>query len=144
MDALCWGHRINHWSLAQPTIALSSAEAELTGICKGSSITIGLKSLAADLAIDLQLEVRTDATAAIGICRRRGLGNIRRLATADLWIQDKVRTGEIQLAKVDGSANPAGMLTKHVARPLMEKHMRSMSLKLDHGRAQSAPSIDHM
>ena len=141
-DVQCWGHLIKHWSLTQSTIALSSAEAELTGICKGSSISIGLVSLAKDLNLELELEVKTDATAAIGICRRRGLGKVRHLATADLWIQDKVRTGGIILSKVDGASNPADMLTKHIPRPLLEKHMRSMSLKLDHGRAESAPNVD--
>ena len=66
-------HPIKHWSLTQTTIALSSGEAELGGICRGASIALGLQSLASDLGIKLHLEILTDATAAIGICRRRGL-----------------------------------------------------------------------
>ena len=82
---------IQHWSSAQTTVALSSGEAELTGICRGASKSIGTRSLAAALGFTFQLSVLTDATAAIGICRRRGLGKVRHLAVADLWIQDRVK-----------------------------------------------------
>ena len=63
-------HLIKHSSQTQSTVALSSGEAELTGICRGASIALGLQSLAKDLDIPLSLDFFTDATAAIGICRR--------------------------------------------------------------------------
>ena len=44
-------HLVKHWSLTQSTIALSSAEAELGGICKGTSISLGLLSVAKDLGL---------------------------------------------------------------------------------------------
>ena len=94
------GHLLKHWSTTQTTVALSSGEAELVGSCKGSSVSLGLVALAKDLDIHLFLEVRTGATAAIGICRRRGLGKIRHLSTSDVWIQERVRSGEITLTKV--------------------------------------------
>ena len=136
-------HLIKHWSTTQTTVALSSAEAELTGICKGASQGLGLQSLAADLGIDVGLQVMTDATAAIGIARRRGLGKVRHLATADLWIQDRIRKKDFSLDKVLGSENPSDMLTKHVDRGLLHKHMSKLGLNYESGRAQSAPSIDH-
>ena len=136
-------HLIKHWSTTQTTVALSSAEAELTGICKGASQGLGLQSLAADLGIDVGLQVMTDATAAIGIARRRGLGKVRHLATADLWIQDRIRKKDFSLNKVLGSENPSDMLTKHVDRGLLHKHMNKLGLHYESGRAQSAPSIDH-
>ena len=61
--------------------------AELGGMCRGAPLGLGLQSLANDLGIKVALEVLTD-TAAIGICNRRGLGRIRHLHVADLWIQD--------------------------------------------------------
>lgn len=48
------------------------------------------------------INVHSDATAAIGIARRKGLGKIRHLDTADLWIQDKIRSREINTFKVLG------------------------------------------
>ena len=136
-------HLIKHWSTTQTTVALSSAEAELTGICKGASQGLGLKSVAADLGIDVTLQVMTDATAAIGICRRRGLGKVRDLATADLWVQDRLRKRDFSLEKIPGSENPSDMLTKHVDRTLLHKHMGKLGLAYESGRAISAPSIDH-
>ena len=65
---------IKHYSTTQSTVALSSGEAELSGIRKGTSQGLGLLSIARDLDMNFSLHVKTDATAAIGICRRKGLG----------------------------------------------------------------------
>ena len=96
-------HLLQAYSSTQSTVALSSGEAELGRICSGSSKALGLQSVARDLGVVLQVDVLTDATAAIGICRRRGLGNIRHLAVADLWVQDRLRSGDVTLAKILGS-----------------------------------------
>ena len=85
----------------------------------------------------------TDATAAIGIARRRGLGKVRHLATADLWIQDRLRKKDFSLEKVPGVDNPSDMLTKHVPRDVLLKHMKKLGLHYEGGRADSAPTIDH-
>ena len=134
-------HSIKHWSQTQTTVALSSGEAELTGICKGASIALGLQSVARDLGIEWKLRVHSDATAAIGICHRKGLGKIRHLAVADLWIQDKVRAKDFDLQKVLGADNPADMMTKHINREDMCKHMSKMNLRWEEGRAESAPEL---
>ena len=141
--AMVGAHCIKHWSTTQTTVALSSGEAELGGICKGSSIGLGLQALARDLGLDYSLEVRTDATAASGICRRRGLGRIRHLHTADLWVQDRIRKGDFALTKIPGNDNPADMLTKHISRDIMKKHMESIGVMSESGRADSAPTIEH-
>ena len=99
-------HLIKHWSTTQSVVTLSSAEAELTGICKGGSIGLGMQALCLDLGFDWALELHSDASAAIGICRRRGLGKIRHLAVADLWVQDRLRTKDFGLSKVLGRRTP--------------------------------------
>ena len=121
-------HCLKHWSTTQTTVALSSGEAELGGICRGAAIALGLQSLAKDLGIHLTLDILTDATAAIGICRRRGLGKVRHLHTADLWVQDRLRKRDFALTKVLGADNPADLLTKHVPRDVMRKHMELVGL----------------
>ena len=64
--AACRGqHLVKHWSTTQSTVALSSAEAELTGISKGAAQGLGLQTIAADLGITLSLKVMSDATAAL-------------------------------------------------------------------------------
>ena len=125
------------------TVALSRGEDELGGICRGASNGLGLQALAADLGINLTLEVLTDATAAIGICRRRGFGRIRHLHVADLWVQDRLRKKDFSLTKISSSLNPADILTKHVSRDIMRQSMEFMGLIAETGRAHSAPTIQH-
>ena len=137
------GHLLQHWSQTQNTVALSSGEAELSGICKGSSKAIGLRSLCMDLGLTMVLTVLTDATAAIGICRRRGLGKIRHLAVADLWVQDRVRAKDFALTKVPGADNPGDIFTKYLDRITMERHLKNLGLEFEAGRADSAPELTH-
>ena len=95
----------------------------------------------ADLGFTWDLIVRSDAAAAIGICRRRGLGKVRHLATAELWVQDHVRNGGFILTKIAGAENPADISTKNVTREIIEKHCKNMGLRLEAGRAASAPKM---
>ena len=140
--ALRGAHLLRHWSVTQGTVTLSSGEAELHGICKGASTSMGLLSIAKDLGLSWNLTLRTDSTAAIGITRRRGLGKIRHLATADLWVQDRVRAGDFRLEKVPGADNVADILTKYVDRATLQKHLHAMGLRREEGRPELAPHID--
>ena len=133
------GAQVKHWSKTQSTIALSSGEAELVGIGSGCAQGLGMQSLAADMGWQLKLSVHSDATAAIGIAKRRGLGKIRHLHCTDLWIQERVRNGDLQLHKILGTDNPADMYTKYVDAGIMEKALRKQNLFFMEGRAKLAP-----
>ena len=104
---------------------------------------MGLASVAADLGMHWTINLQTDATAAVGICRRKGLGKIRHLATADLWVQDKLKSGAFTLQKIPGTENPADILTKSIDRPVLVRHLETLGLRREAGRAESAPEIDH-
>ena len=133
----------HHWSSTQTTVALSSGEAELTGICKAASKGIGLRSLSADLGLTFSLAVLSDATAATCICRRRGLGRVRHISVADLSVQDKVRCRDFVLEKLKGADNMADATTQHIDAPTLSKHMLNMPLTYEEGRAASAPALTH-
>ena len=90
---------------------------------------------------ELVAGLHSDATAAIGIARRRGVGKIRHLDTADLWIQERIREKDLQLDKVLGADIPGDAFTKYVTRPLLEKHMQRIAVYPEDGRAQCAPQI---
>ena len=135
-------HLLKHWSVTQTTVNLSSAETELVGICQGTSISLGLISVARDLGLHWSLCVRSDASAAIGVCRRRGLGKLIRRATADLWIQDRLRCGDCSLDKIPGSENASDMLAKHVDRHIRERHLPATGLRTEQGRAELAPTLE--
>ena len=138
--AMINGRLIKHWSKTQPTIALSSGEAELVGIGQGFAQALGLQSLAKDMNWIMKVQVHSDATAAIGIAKRRGLGKVRHLHTADLWVQERVRNGDVTLLKVLGSDNPADIFTKYVDAATMNKALDFMNVHFMSGRPECAPA----
>ena len=97
--------------------------------------------MALDLGIQLCIHLRTDATAAIGMSRRLGVGRVRHLDTSLFWIQAKVRDGDVLLVSIPGAENPADALTKHMTRPVLTQHLQRMNLSYEHGRAESAPQL---
>ena len=133
------GHNVKHWSKTQSTISLSSGESELHGIALGCSQALGIQSLCRDMGWNLPIRIWSDATAAIGIARRKGLGKIRHLDVTDLWIQDQIRGGKISLDNVLGIENPSDVLTKFVDRATMQKALQKMNLVPTDGRPASAP-----
>ena len=100
------------WSTTQRVVALSSGEAEYYAAIKGAGC--------ADLGIwtngAVSLRVLTDSSACKGICQRTGLGKIRHIDVAMLWLQDLVRKSKIQMSKIPGKKNPADLLTKYLHR----------------------------
>ncbi len=102
-------HVLKTWSGTQATIALSSAEAELISLVRGASEGVGARSVMADVGPSCGIEMGTDESAAVGVCRRTGVGRIRRLDTRLLRIQGKVSSREVELFQVPGIDNPADM-----------------------------------
>ena len=88
------GHCGKPWSSTQTSIALSSGEAEFTGVRRGAGQGLGYQALLEDLGVDVLLRVWTDSSAAIGTCNRQGPGKLRHLDTHTLWIQQAVRAGK--------------------------------------------------
>eukprot|EP00973_Karenia_brevis_P009927 1341112-Karenia_brevis.AAC.1 len=63
-----------------------------------------------------------DASAALGIISRKGLGKVRHLDTSHLWIREVKATREMEFKKVDGKVNPADLMTKHLAQADLYRH----------------------
>ena len=100
-----------------------------------------MRTIGKDLGIDFTIRVFTDASAALGIVRRRGLGRIRHLDVTGLWHQEQVRNKEMEVLKIAGSDNMADLLTKNLSRPLMVKHLSNMNIFPEDGRASAAPLL---
>jgi hypothetical protein len=135
-------HLLKHWASTQKKITLSSGEAELGAVVRGVSEALGLQSVARDLGIELRPEVHADSSAAIGICNRCGIGKVRHLAVAQLWVQDLVRSKACRLYKVLGTENPADLMTKPLPRTEIDGHLRRLGLSRATGRAETAPRAD--
>ena len=76
-------HCLKSWSSTQSIIAGSTGEADY-GLVKGGSNSLGMRALMEDLGVGVKLRLKSDASAAIGIASRRGLGKIRHLEVSQL------------------------------------------------------------
>ncbi len=85
--------------------------------------------------------MHTDSSAALGIGCRRGLGKMRRVALNQLWVQDKVKAGEIELKNCKGAENPADVLTKHLDQKGILNHMEMYSADYQDSRHELAPEV---
>ena len=141
--ALLWGKLcLKTLSKTQATIALSSGESELAAVVKGAAELLGLQSVFADFGFShTRLALCSDATAAIGIVDREGLGRVRHLATGDLWVQQRVRNGELSVSKWPGKDNVADIGTKGVDAPTLSRHLESLGYAHIEGRAKCAPEL---
>ena len=104
---------MSHWSRTQQVVALSSAEAELNGICKAAAEGLGARNLSEELLDHLDVEVLTDASAARGVVQRQGAGRVKHLCIKQLWVQERESAGELKITKIPRAINIADLLTHH-------------------------------
>ena len=97
--------------------------------------------MATDLGDDPSVGIWSDASAAIAISQRSGLGKLRHIQTQYLWLQERVSAKDISLTNVLGTANPADMLTKHLARSDLDRHLTFSGLILCAGRADGSLQV---
>jgi len=135
------GHLLKAYSRTQANIALSSAEAELYATVVAASEGLGMKAMAKDFGMSLDPYLNVDASAAIGIMQRKGLGKLRHLDTQSLWIQDAVRQCRVIVEKVKGTENPADLMTKHLDGPSMSDMLKRCGIQSRDGRAAIAPEV---
>ncbi len=50
-----------------------------------------------DLGTDVGVKVCSDASAAIGIAMRRGVGKVRHIEVHQLWLQDRISRGDLEV-----------------------------------------------
>ena len=140
--AITWGsHTIKTWSTTQQVIALSSGEAELYAMVKGASQSYGVMAMLHDYGIRAECTVCTDASAAIGISHRQGLGKTRHIEVQYLWIQKDVLEEKLRIVKVGTDANPADLMTKCLKAETVSDHLKALGFFLQGGRAETAPEI---
>ena len=97
-------------------IALSSGEAEYYSLVTLMSELIGLRSLGEDFNLKYALGVNIDATAAIGMSGRRGLGKVKHVDTVFLWIQEAIERHKVTVNKRGTDEILADLLTKHLTK----------------------------
>lgn len=135
-------HVIKHWSSTQSIISLSSGEAEYYGCVRAGSHALGLRSMMSDLGVnEKRLRIKTDASVAVSLASRRGLGGIRHVEVNQLWLQEKVNNGTIEVEKVKGETNRADALTKPKDGTSLRQHLQWTDQELTKGRHEYAPKL---
>ena len=71
-------------------------------------------SVMRDFGLKATCEILGDASTALGIIHRKGLGKTRHIDTGHLWIQQKAAEKALVFAKVLGRDNPADLFTKYL------------------------------
>ena len=50
-----------------------------------------------------------------------------------LWLQEKARSKELQIRKIDGSKNPADLFTKHLDQHTLDRYSHELGLMAEPG-----------
>ena len=98
-------------------------------------------AMSEDVGDKIDAFLYADASAAIRVAGREGLGRIRYLDTQSLWLQQALRQRRLGLGKVLGTENPSDLMTKHVDAKLLGEHVRAMGCEFKDGRAELAPQV---
>ena len=109
-----WGSNPIAWrSSRQSTVALSTAEAELTAILEGAIALLGIESLLVDLSEEIETkQVGSDSMSALTISAGNGSWRTRHLRLKAAWLQEKLGRNEVEGYHVPGLVQPADLLTK--------------------------------
>ena len=98
----------------------------------------------ADLGVvGKRLRIKTDASVAKSLASRRGLGGIRHIEVNQLWLQEKVNNGTIEVEKVKGETNRADVLTKFKDGEALKQQLEWTNQMLNFGRHPLAPKLSN-
>ena len=122
-------HLLSFWSRTQQSVAPPSCESEVNALIKGGVEGLGVKHMMQQCGCDPELELRTDASAAQGLCARQGAGRVKHLTVRQLWAQEKEAAGELKIKKVPRTVNVADMFTHHWSQAEGQKFMQHISIK---------------
>ena len=78
--------------------AWSKTMGVLAAVVRAATEGMGLQSILNDFCSCGHGAIKTDATAAIGMVHRLGLGKVRHLAVGGLWVQHHARSGKFRVS----------------------------------------------
>ena len=98
-------------------------------------------TLLKDFGTDYKAVLILDASAALGILQRHGVGRVRHLDVGALWLQEKEAQRRIRLEKVDGKLNPADLGTKYLGEAEIMRHLATVRSWYASGRTAAAAKL---
>ena len=131
-------HTLKVWSKTQSLIALSSGESELYATRRAAAEAFGVMAMMKDMGYNVSGEIWSDASAALDIIHRTGLGKTRHIDIGLFWVQQTAAEQRLRFQKVFGKHNPADLFTKYLDQATSEGHITTLRYKFIDGRAQEA------
>ena len=90
----------------------SSAEAELYAAALGAPEAKRVQSMMRDLGFAVKSVLNIDAKATKHILYRQGIGKLKHIDVAYLWVQDEIRSQRLRVHRVRSEENVADLGTK--------------------------------
>ena len=135
-------HIINTWAQKQARVANNVLESEAYAILKGATEGLGTVTLFEDIGMDaLKLWLHMDASAAMGIIERKGIGELIHVEVDVLWLQQQQARELLPITKIDGKKNMSNMMSKKNACQKMAIHFEMMNMNFKDGRAGIAQQL---
>ena len=106
-------------------------------------MALGVEALSNDLGIIHRgsITICMDASAAVGIACRIGVGKVRHIEVNQLWLQEKVHEGKIELKKIGTEDNLADALTKPVDAKHLDWHVEACGGIMSRDRHALMPKV---
>ena len=100
----------------------SSAEADLYAAALGASESKGMVSLWKDLGYEMKPALAIDAKATEHFFHRQGLGRLKHIDVAYMWMQDEVRSKRLRVRSAKSEEHVADLGIKPLSKAAIAKH----------------------
>ena len=124
--ALLGGQILKAYTRKQKIIAGRSAEAELYAAALAASEAEGIESMMIDLGFAVEPVLITDAKGAEHILHRHGIGRMKHIDVAHLWLQDEVKSDRLRVRRIKNDHNLADIGTKALSSRIIRKLATAM------------------
>ena len=128
---LAGGARVHSHARGQPTVALSSCEAEIIAASEGAKELLFVQKIFEFLDFGLlPIEMWIDSSSARAFAHREGVGRMKHLDTRYLWLQNLVKVSAVHLKKIPRAENVGDLLTHVPTTSELRKFTQKMGMVL--------------
>ena len=89
-----------------------------------------MQSLAEDLGWAVKVFLWVDSSAAKSMASRKGVGKVCHVQVRELWLQDAVRKSRVSIGKIEGTKNPADVVTKPKSKEEIARLLEAVGAEL--------------
>ena len=105
---------------------------------------MGIITLAMSFGDACKVRMHVDASAALGVIQRKGMGKLRHLRIGASWIKEKQIRNVIPFQEIPGTLNPAELLTRYLSREAIDKYSEMLRAINTEGRSDKAAPLHQL